>query len=97
MFTPDLRMCCVLADARRQGAGTLMMNWGRDLADRSKMESFLVATFDGIRLYESASFTQIDPLILDASLPEHLEDDNKAAWLETRNRILPTSYPIVTM
>ena len=42
------------------------MKWDQDLADTKGLESFVEATFDGIRLYESAGFTQVEPFAVDA-------------------------------
>ena len=93
-----LNICCVAPDARRQGAGRLLMNWGRSLADQKGLETFIEATIDGVRLYESTGFTQVEPIILDAKLPEKFKgEDDKKAWLEARHRVLPRPFPVMLM
>ena len=74
------------------------MKWGRDLADTNGLESFVEATFDGIRLYESAGFTQVEPFAVDARIPDAFDNEkDRAAWIKARDQILPTAFPGMLM
>ena len=74
----------------------MMVDWGCKIAHEKGLEAFVEATLDGVRLYESSGFVQVEPFLLDAKLPRHF-NDQADAWNKVRSGIFPTPYPVVLM
>lgn len=74
----------------------MMMDWGCKVADEKGLETFVEATLDGVRLYESSGFVQVEPFLLNAK-PSGQFHDRVAAWNKVRSELLPTPYPVVLM
>ena len=50
---------------QRRGAGTMLLKWGTEQADRLGLPLYLDATADGKRLYEKHDFRVIDKIVFD--------------------------------
>ncbi|KAF2170117.1 hypothetical protein M409DRAFT_19723 [Zasmidium cellare ATCC 36951] len=51
-----LHICCTSPEYRRMGAGSLMMQWGVDLADSLFLPGWIEASRDGTALYKAFGF-----------------------------------------
>jgi len=77
MRRPHLFVLCLFADLkyRKQGAATMVVDWGVKKADELGLESFLVAdTEEAIHMYSKAGYLLVDQVVLDMEIPNPSEE-----------------------
>lgn len=70
----------------------MIVEWGCKVADEKGLEAYVEATLDGVRLYESSGFRQVEAFVLDAQLPRSFQEQ-AAAWNEARSKVLRRRFP----
>lgn len=60
--TIDLHICFTAPDVRRRGIGSLMMQWGCDLADLLFLSTWIEASPEGNYLYQRFGFYELEKL-----------------------------------
>jgi len=72
-----LFLLAVLPEYHRKGVGTMLMQWGVDMADELGLEGYLEATMMGKPLYEKFGFQVVDKVRYD------MKKYGKEGWDET--------------
>ena len=65
--TSDLRLLHTDPAHKRRGAGSMILRWGAEEADRLGLESYLEASPEGKPLYEKSGFVGVDDFTVDMS------------------------------
>ncbi|KAF4635646.1 hypothetical protein G7Y89_g2446 [Cudoniella acicularis] len=82
-----LGMCYTDPVYRRQGAATMLMEWGVKKADELDLECFLDSTPIGVPLYKNFGFLAIDDTSLDMTITNPSDE-----WKEWEKKILPYQW-----
>lgn len=69
-----LEACWVEPQYRRQGLGTLLLNWGLEKADELGLETFLESTECGKELYAKNGFTLLHEFTWEPTAPEATDE-----------------------
>ena len=69
-----LEGCWVISEYRRRGAGTLLLQWGLERADRLGLETFLESTEIGRPLYAKNGFTVLNEIHWKPTPPEATDE-----------------------
>lgn len=63
----DLKLLHTHPDHKGRGAGSMLLKWGAEEADRLGLESYLEASPEGKSLYEKRGFEVLDTFVADFS------------------------------
>jgi N-acetylglutamate synthase-like GNAT family acetyltransferase len=66
LFTKVLALLCVHPDCERRGAGSAIVQWGLNYAERVALPAYLEASKAGQPVYERLGFKQIDEIVVPA-------------------------------
>ncbi|KAK4985885.1 hypothetical protein LTR50_005674 [Elasticomyces elasticus] len=72
---------------RRQGVGSLIMNWGLERADELGLDTFIEATKEGKPCYESFGFK-----VVDENSFRSKAGDQSGEWKEIESKLLPFTW-----
>ncbi len=74
-------MLCVRSDYQRQGAGSLLMQWGIAEAKRLGLPTYLESSSAGYPLYLALGFREVDQFVIKAEQWDGDRDLNYIAML----------------